>query len=405
MTADPATIDEGLVAASYHTFYRSSGSSFTAALDSVLHFVEPGRGDLQAVLLSDGEQPFDEPFDEPLAALAEAGVPVHAAAIGSDEGQTRLIFDFRDVIAKKEEKTVLREYTTRREDRHLERIARGTDGSFTHADGNAAARLAAAIERRIAVAESVSAEGWRDLSPVPLVLFLVGFLLEAMLLRSRGRRSDGGFDIDRLGEGRPVAAAGLLLLLTAGLTTVACRDDSPAERASRENERGIAADALGSWPQARVHYDRSRAFDVRPEIPAYNLARSVTLQEDWSEAHDLYQSALELAPQLAVAHYNDGHVLYLWGEAELDLEGCELDRSLELWRRGPPPLRRRGRGARRGERRPGAGAQQPALRGAAHGAGAGSLRAAATTAAGRRRRRWRRGRERGAGRWWRRGRR
>jgi tetratricopeptide (TPR) repeat protein len=331
MTADTVTIEEALGAASFHTFYRSSGSSFTAALDSALHFVEPGREDLQAVLLSDGEQPFDEPFDEPLAALAEAGVAVHTVAIGSREGQTRLIFDFRDVVAQKEDKRVLREYTTRREDRHLRRIARATGGRFTRADGHAAEELAAAVERRIAGAESVRTAGWRDLSGVALALFLVGFLLEAMVWGRRGRRPRGGFDIGRLGEGRPPTAAVLILLLTAGLGALACRDSSPAGRASRENERGIAADALGSWPRARVHYDRSRAFGVRPEIPAFNLARSVTLQEDWSEAHELYQGALEMAPRLAVAHYNDGHVLYRWGEAELDLESCQLERTLELW--------------------------------------------------------------------------
>ena len=331
MTADPVTIEEALKAASFHTFYRSSGSSFTAALDSVLRFVEIGRADLQAVLLSDGEQPFAEPFDEPLAALEEAGVPVHTVAIGSREGQTRLIFDFRDVVAKKEEKRVLREYTTRREDRHLKRIARRTGGRFALGEDRAAEELAVAVERRIAGAQSVRTAGRRDLSAVPLVLFLAGFLLEALVWGRRRKRPEPAFDLGRLGGGRPVAAAGLLLLLAAGTATLSCRNDSPPARASRENERGIAADALESWPQARVHYDRSRAFEMRPEIPAYNLARSVTLQEDWSEAHDLFQGALELAPGLAVAHYNDGHVLYRWGEAELDLESCELERTLELW--------------------------------------------------------------------------
>jgi hypothetical protein len=330
MTADPATVEEALGAASFHTFYQSGGSSFTAALDSALHFVDPGRDDLQAVLLSDGEQPFDEPFDEPLAALAEAGVPVHAVAIGSREGQSREIYDFRDVVAGKEEKAVLREFTTRREDRHLKRIARATGGRFARSDDRAGERLAEAIEERIAGARTVRAEGWRDLGGVPLTLFLVGFLLEA-LLRRRRDAPEPSFDIDRLGAGRPAAAAGLVLLLAAALATLACRDNSPLGRASRENERGIAADALESWSQARVHYDRSRAFGVQPEIPAFNLARSVALQEDWSEAHDLYQAALELSPGLAVGHYNDGHVLYRWGEEELDLEGCDLDRTLELW--------------------------------------------------------------------------
>ena len=48
---------------------------------------------------------------------------MHALGLGSTEGQSRVIYDFRDIVAKKEEPAVLREYHTRRVDESLQRIA------------------------------------------------------------------------------------------------------------------------------------------------------------------------------------------------------------------------------------------------------------------------------------------
>ncbi len=333
MTGDPAAIDEALTALSFHAFYRSTGSSFTAALDAVIHFVEPPSADLQAVLLSDGEQPFPEPFEEPLAVLAERGVPVHAVAIGSREGQSRLIYDFNDVVAGVEQPRTLREYHTRREERHLRRIAGRTGGRFLVADATTAETLAEAVTERLAEAEWVREEGRIDLGWLPLGLFLAGFLLEALVWGRRRAVRPAAFDMARLAARPPRRLAGGLaaLAVVLPLSLAGCRPDTPASRAARENERGIAADALEQWQPARLHYERSRGYQVRPEIPSYNLARSVTLQGDFTEAHELYQAALELAPDLAPAHYNDGHALFRWGAAEIDPAGCQLERTRELW--------------------------------------------------------------------------
>jgi len=78
---------------------------------------------LGLVLLSDGEQPFPEPYIEPLKALSEGGVPVHCITIGSLEGkQLKYRGTLLNAAGKKEKKVVL-EYTTKRDDQHLQKIA------------------------------------------------------------------------------------------------------------------------------------------------------------------------------------------------------------------------------------------------------------------------------------------
>lgn len=340
MTADRALAEEALRVVEIHNFYRRSGSSFAAALDRVLSFVEEGRNDLQAVLLSDGEPPFEEAFDQPLAALAARGVPVHAVALGSLEGQTREIYDLRDILAETEKPGVLREFTTRRVDRHLARIARDTDGRFEVAEGGdiepLVESLARALRRQAQESESTREGARADPSVVLLALVLLGLAVETLVPRS-ALRGPVRFDLRRLGTRRGSGARAAVFVLAAVssplalLTVNACAGDDPATLANIENEKGIEADRVALRPVARTHYERSRAYGVRPEIPTYNLARSVFLQHDYSEAHELYQQALEIAPDLPEAHYNDGHALYRWGVAERDPQGCHLLRTLELW--------------------------------------------------------------------------
>jgi tetratricopeptide (TPR) repeat protein len=346
-TGDRELVAETLRVAELHTSYRTSGSSFAAALDAALHFVDgtPEDADLQVLLLSDGEPPFDEAYDAPLGALAERGVPVHAAAFGTTDGQGRLIWDFRDVVAgvEPDDRRVLREFVTRRVDRHLRRMARRTGGRFVVAEPGCAALLEAAIrqadERRHRVSDP---RAWLDRAAVPLALFVVLFLADRLLL-DRPRRPPPVFDLDRLGPPAPrrpgatpaarrSTSLAILGLLAAGLAAAGGCGDSPLQRAHRENELGIAADALGRHDEARRHYERAIGFGERPWVPTFNLARSRTLAGDPSEAHDLFQRALELKPGFPEALYNDGVALYRWGEAERDPRGCELERTRELWR-------------------------------------------------------------------------
>ncbi len=329
ITTDRALLEESLRTIAFHNFYQNTGSSFTLALDTVLKYVDEAEEGLQVVLFSDGESPFEEDYDDALQALVEREIPVHTVAIGSLAGQGRLIYDYRDVVAGKEERTVLREYHTRRVDRHLQRMSETTGGHFAIAAPGIAEELTAVLRSQEVPRGRVENESARtDLSRVPLAAFLACFLLDALIIGHGRHRIDAGFDVERIGGGRArprrMLSAALLVLLASGC-------GNPLWRAHVENERGILSDTAGRHNAARPFYERSIGYRVRPEVPAYNLARSVTLEGDYSEAHDLYQEALQLEPGLAEAYYNDGVALFLWGEAERDPRGCELDRTFDLW--------------------------------------------------------------------------
>lgn len=318
-TGDRGLLEEALRTVEVHNHYQNTGSSLTAALDSAVRFMDEERRDLQVVFLSDGELPFEEDYEDPLAVLARQEVPVHGVAIGSEAGEARLIYDFADVVAKKEPKRVLRRYMTRRVDEHLRRIAERTGGVFTVASAASVREIAAAVRARLARARRVEHEAARrELSAVPLGLFLALFLVDALVVLQRPRRATFGFDVERLAA------------LVAVVVVTSC--SSPLWHAHRENERGIGEDRLTRHAAARPHYERAIGYRVQPQVPTYNLARSVTLQGDYGEAHELYQEALKLEPELTEALFNDGVALYLWGEAERDPRGCQLERTLDLWR-------------------------------------------------------------------------
>lgn len=111
--------------------------------------------------------------------------------------------------------------------------------------------------------------------------------------------------------------------------------DTPFERARRDNERGIVLDGMGMHDEARRLYERSRGYgeppEVPTEIPTYNLGRSYVLSERYAEAHETFEEALLLAPELAEAYYDDGLALYCWGAAERDPRNCDLARTRDLW--------------------------------------------------------------------------
>lgn len=340
--SDRQLIDDALRAAEPHTFYQSSGSSLEQALDAISRLLDPRVPEheraLQVVLVGDGEIPHEDPYGEALDALAEQKVVIHTMTVGSEEGQAREIYDFRDVMAGKEERTILAEYTTRRVDEHFRTIARTTGGKFVVASEVAPIELAAAIDRADRKGRRVTLDdrrARRDLSFLPLGFFLLAWLLDIFGIGRRGEPPSHGFELEALGSpgGRmPGSSGGMGGALLAALVVLqlGC-GGSPLVRAHRANELGIDFDGGGLHAMARPHYLRSIGFQVRSEIPTHNLGRSALLNGDFSEAHGLFQRALELEPRLAEAHYHDGLTLYRWGEAVRDPRGCELERSRDLW--------------------------------------------------------------------------
>lgn len=351
MTDNRPLVEEALATLEVHSYYRNTGSSLAGALDVVSHFVDRRGYRLQVVLLSDGEQPTPEDTTAALAALAAQDVPVHTVAIGSTEGQARRILNFQDVVDKVESPRVLREYHTKRVDEHLERVSKKTGGSFFVAQVGVTDQLARDVLRAGGESEPFEHDAARtDLSGRYLLVFLVGLLFDTLWFGRKPRHGGDAFDLNRLGPSsrspktawtsasRVGGRTAAVVLTAAAALTAACslplgtgEGGSLRKLAHRENERGIVKDLGRDHGRARTHYERSKGYGFESQIPAYNLARSVLLTGDYSEAHDLFQEALLLAPDLEEAHFNDAMTLFLWGQAERDPKNCDLERTRELW--------------------------------------------------------------------------
>ncbi len=319
MTGRTDQVSAALRALDTHSHFRQTGSSLSSALEVVFHFVDPEHSNLQVVLIGDGELPFDEDYGPNLAALAAQDVAVHTVTLGTLEGQTRTIIDFRDVLAGIETPGVLRRFTTRRTDEHYKRIARSTGGRFEVHSETTAANLAEGLADR-----GGGSDAWRAVLPLLLLLALIGFVVESLFVGRRRARPHVAFDIARLG---PSLGVGALLVAT----WVAGCGQSPIQQAHHANEQGIVEDDLRRFSAARYAFERSIGFDHQAQIPAYNLARTLTRAGTYSEAHEAYQRALTIDPDLAAAYFNDGIALYLWGRDERDPRDCDLERTQDLW--------------------------------------------------------------------------
>lgn len=338
ITADRELVESSLETLEVHTYYRNTGSSLAGALETVFRFTAETAGDLQVVLLGDGELPFEESFAEPLAGLTDLGVPVHAVAIGSSEGQKRVIYDFHDVTAGKarDDRRVLREYHTRREDRHYREVAAATGGRFLLAEPRPVGELAAVMRDRTAAAAAVAEDQRRDGTGWLALAALAGCLAHLVFLTPLRPPPGSAFELERLGEAprRSHATPRLAVwwfLAALPLLVWSCAD-GPRSRAHRANERGLVLDDLGRSEAARAQFELSASLGFRPEIPTHNLARSLARRSEYTEAHRLFQRALEFEPRLVDAVFNDGVTLYEWGRAERDPRDCQLERTLELWR-------------------------------------------------------------------------
>ena len=348
----------------HHSLYRSTGSSFGSILDVALRFHDPDENALQVVLISDGEMPRPELYDEALAALAEAGVVVHTVGVGGTSPVSMSVWDPKDLGKPEDERGVIKEFQTARVDEHLRRIAGDTGGRFVVPDlegieggdgpvAELATRMADWLRNTEVDAGAEQRErARRDLTAWLLGAALLGVLLDLHVLW-RGRGGTPTFRLDAIGRQpkgagqsaqattRGTAARGtaaISLLALVALLPMSCGRGvlwealgGPVWDAHRANQKGIHQTVLGRHDSAEVHFLRSTAFGVDPEIPTYNHARSQALDEDLARAHELNEKALELSPRHDAARFNDGVVLYRWGVVEAHPQGCELDRTLDLW--------------------------------------------------------------------------
>ncbi len=106
---------------------------------------------------------------------------------------------------------------------------------------------------------------------------------------------------------------------------------NPVWLAHSFNEKGISRYEKREYNTASGYFEKSRAQKFREEIPVYNLGNNYYMQRDFTRAHDYYERAIVLKPDMVEALFNDGHSLYMWGRSRLDKNFCHIKRTLELW--------------------------------------------------------------------------
>lgn len=108
------------------------------------------------------------------------------------------------------------------------------------------------------------------------------------------------------------------------------RDLNPDQRAELYYERGVVFDRVGLQTMARI--DFNRALRERPDFAeAYNfIGVYLTQQQNFDEAYEAFDSALELAPDYDYAYLNRGIALY-YGQRP----GLAAQDLAEFYRRHP----------------------------------------------------------------------
>ncbi|MBE7440731.1 MAG: VWA domain-containing protein [Spirochaetales bacterium] len=307
-TKDHAALQEMLGNLTEHA-WGESGTSFSRLLTALLRL--PADRITQILILSDGEIPedFADPYEQPLQLFAEKNVRIHTVAIGSEDGVNLNLFHPEDVLAGLKEKRVHSEIHTARMDSHLQAIARATDGTFSVFHKEIHEEISTWLDESQTDLRAIQVQGRKYHTGTFLWLALVLTLLE------------GGFSaFARRLKSLPLLALPLFLSCQWNLW-----------KAHLYNEEGIVFFHSSAMENAGESFLKSQSLGVRSEVPLYNEARVEREKGNYSQAHDLYQKAMQLEGDFAAALFNDGVLLYEWGQKEKDPAMCHLQRTRELW--------------------------------------------------------------------------
>ncbi len=339
LTRDTYGVRDALQSLSTHA-YQQMGSSLKGALARLLTLSADSEDGVQAIIFSDGELPRPEKYDDELAALAAKKIRVHAMALGSKRGVRLKIYDPEQVRRGVARPTVVKTVTTRRKDRDLKRIASRTDGKFAVGNSSADFRvIKKALESGAKSNVTTVARGKKDLSLHFLAAFLFLFLLEILALEYGLRRlARGNAQWHDRAAGRSsstrdsMSRSALLLLACSPFFASLGGCEIAAWKAHALNEKGLAKQQLLQYDAARPDFEQSAAYQVKEEVPTYNLAAGYMAEKKYKKAHKIYERALRMRPDLAPAYYNDGIALYRWGVGELDVKKCRFKRTKRLWK-------------------------------------------------------------------------
>jgi lipoprotein NlpI len=111
----------------------------------------------------------------------------------------------------------------------------------------------------------------------------------------------------------------------ARLTEVIHRAEiTDAQRAELYYDRGVIYDSVGLRSLARLDFNRT--LRLKPDfVDAYNfLGIHYTQLQEFNQAYEAFDSAIDLAPEHEYAYLNRGIALYYGGRAELSLDDFRL---------------------------------------------------------------------------------
>ncbi|GLX77154.1 lipoprotein NlpI [Thalassotalea insulae] len=157
---------------------------------------------------------------------------------------------------------------------------------------------------------------------------LYSFLLVAMYLLMQGCASTNQNTdsvINQLVIAEPLVVNYKREVALARLTDVLHRAEvTDEQRAQLYYDRGVIYDSVGLRSLARL--DFNRALRLKPDlVDAYNfLGIHYTQLQEFDQAYEAFDSALELAPEHEYAYLNRGIALYYGERAHLALEDLQL---------------------------------------------------------------------------------
>lgn len=183
--------------------FETTGSSFKLALQEVLRQVYETEGNIQVILLSDGEVPEgkEEDISEEIEFLKRNNVTVHTVGVGTKSGGSVNFYvsyteeekkelennstdDSTGTKKKEVKQKSIKHIKTYREDKLLENLAKETDGHYIVVENKKWVKdLIPFIKETGARGKSkIKTSGKEDLSVFFLIAFLLGFLFDGIYL-------------------------------------------------------------------------------------------------------------------------------------------------------------------------------------------------------------------------------
>lgn len=173
----------------------------------------------------------------------------------------------------------------------------------------------------------------RLLSKTPIFnTFFSNVLLISTVLLAQGCASSNNQQaiIGELIIAEPIAISYKSEIALARLTQVLLRAEiSDGQRAELYYQRGVEYDKVGLRALAR--FDFNQAINLKPDmVDAYNfIGIHFTQLQEFNQAYDAFDSAIELAPDHEYAYLNRGIALYYGGRPNLAADDFKVFRQYQ----------------------------------------------------------------------------